>query len=183
MARVEYFFDYVSPFAYLADTQLPDLARRCGAEIVYRPFYLGGVMQAASQISAPSNKQRNVLPPSATCAFIDSRRSAVSLTVLVRVGGDLVSPLAGGELALRPPSAGCAASAQPPVDGMPALRRPFRGKVPPIPPRPSAQKDAVRTKILPLLLKRLWETRKIRIWEILFPIPAPRRMNRRHVSF
>ena len=23
MARLEYFFDYVSPFAYLADTQLP----------------------------------------------------------------------------------------------------------------------------------------------------------------
>jgi len=47
MARIEYFFDYVSPYAYLADTQLSALAARTGAEIVYRPFFLGGVMQAA----------------------------------------------------------------------------------------------------------------------------------------
>ncbi|MFN8643964.1 MAG: 2-hydroxychromene-2-carboxylate isomerase [Candidatus Binatia bacterium] len=46
MPRVEYFFDYVSPFAYLADTQLPALAQRAGAEIVHRPFFLGGVTQA-----------------------------------------------------------------------------------------------------------------------------------------
>ena len=48
MARLEYFFDYVSPFAYLADTQLPALLERTGAEIVYRPFFLGGVMVAPS---------------------------------------------------------------------------------------------------------------------------------------
>lgn len=47
MPRLEYYFDYVSPFAYLADTQLPALAQRTGAEIVHRPFFLGGVMQAA----------------------------------------------------------------------------------------------------------------------------------------
>lgn len=46
MARLEYFFDYVSPFAYLADTQLPALIERTGADLVYRPFFLGGVMQA-----------------------------------------------------------------------------------------------------------------------------------------
>lgn len=54
MAKLEYFFDYVSPFAYLADTQLPQLAARTGAEIVYRPFLLGGVMQA-SHNSPPIN--------------------------------------------------------------------------------------------------------------------------------
>jgi len=47
MPRLEYFFDYVSPFSYLADTQLPKLVERTGAEIVYRPFLLGGVMNAA----------------------------------------------------------------------------------------------------------------------------------------
>lgn len=47
MPRLEYFFDYVSPFAYLADTQLPALVERTGAEIVYRPFFLGGVMKAS----------------------------------------------------------------------------------------------------------------------------------------
>jgi len=54
MPRLEYFFDYVSPFAYLADTQLPALLERTGAEIVYRPFFLGGVMQA-SKNSPPIN--------------------------------------------------------------------------------------------------------------------------------
>jgi 2-hydroxychromene-2-carboxylate isomerase len=47
MARLEYFFDYVSPFSYLADTQIPALIERTGAELVYRPFFLGGAMQAA----------------------------------------------------------------------------------------------------------------------------------------
>jgi 2-hydroxychromene-2-carboxylate isomerase len=47
MTRLEYFFDYVSPYAYLADSQVEALAERAGAEIVYRPFFLGGVMQAA----------------------------------------------------------------------------------------------------------------------------------------
>lgn len=45
--RVEYFFDYVSPFSYLADSQLPALMERTGANLVYRPFFLGGVMKAS----------------------------------------------------------------------------------------------------------------------------------------
>ena len=44
--RLEYFFDYVSPFTYLADSQLPPLVQRTGCELVYRPMLLGGVMQA-----------------------------------------------------------------------------------------------------------------------------------------
>jgi 2-hydroxychromene-2-carboxylate isomerase len=44
--RLEFFFDYTSPFSYLADSQLPGLAHRTGAEIVYRPVFLGGVMNA-----------------------------------------------------------------------------------------------------------------------------------------
>ena len=43
---VEFYFDYVSPFSYLADSQMPGLAKRTGATIVYRPMFLGGVMQA-----------------------------------------------------------------------------------------------------------------------------------------
>ena len=45
-ARCEYFFDYVSPFSYLADSQIEGLAERTGAEIVHRPMFLGGVMQS-----------------------------------------------------------------------------------------------------------------------------------------
>jgi 2-hydroxychromene-2-carboxylate isomerase len=44
--QVDYFFDYVSPFSFLANTQLAGISERTGAEFVYRPFLLGGVMQA-----------------------------------------------------------------------------------------------------------------------------------------
>ena len=45
--QLEYFFDYVSPFSYLANSQVPGLVERTGVELVHRPFFLGGVMKAA----------------------------------------------------------------------------------------------------------------------------------------
>ena len=45
MASIEFFWDPVSPYTYLASTQLPTLAREAGVALVYRPFFLGGVMQ------------------------------------------------------------------------------------------------------------------------------------------
>jgi 2-hydroxychromene-2-carboxylate isomerase len=55
--QIEFYFDYGSPFSYLADTQLPALAQRNGAEIVYRPILLGGIFKAtgnASPITIPA---------------------------------------------------------------------------------------------------------------------------------
>jgi 2-hydroxychromene-2-carboxylate isomerase len=55
--QIEFYFDYGSPFSYLADTQLPALAQRTGAEIVYRPILLGGIFKAtgnSSPISIPA---------------------------------------------------------------------------------------------------------------------------------
>jgi len=43
---IEFFFDYVSPYSYLGNSELERVAARAGAEIVYRPMFLGGVMQA-----------------------------------------------------------------------------------------------------------------------------------------
>jgi 2-hydroxychromene-2-carboxylate isomerase len=43
---VEFFYDFTSPTAFLAWTQLPKIAARTGAKLVYRPMFLGGVMQA-----------------------------------------------------------------------------------------------------------------------------------------
>ena len=52
MARsFEFFFDYGSPYSYLADTQLPGLVERTGAELVYRPMLLGGVFKATGNRS------------------------------------------------------------------------------------------------------------------------------------
>ena len=48
---IEFFFDYGSPYSYLANAVLPDLARRHGAELVYRPMLLGGVFKATGNAS------------------------------------------------------------------------------------------------------------------------------------
>jgi 2-hydroxychromene-2-carboxylate isomerase len=49
--RVEFFFDFGSPTAYLAWTQLPRIAMECRAEIVWRPMLLGGVFKATGNQS------------------------------------------------------------------------------------------------------------------------------------
>ena len=42
---IDFYFDFVSPYSYLAITQLPALARQHGAEIVYKPFRLLELMK------------------------------------------------------------------------------------------------------------------------------------------
>ena len=44
--KVEFFFDVISPAAYIAWNVIPKIAETADAELVYRPFFLGGVMQA-----------------------------------------------------------------------------------------------------------------------------------------
>ena len=48
---LEFFFDYGSPYSYLADTQLAGLVERTGAELVYRPMLLGAVFKATGNQS------------------------------------------------------------------------------------------------------------------------------------
>ena len=51
MARsLEFFFDYGSPYSYLADTQLPALRARSGCEIVYRPMRFDALAQAVERV-------------------------------------------------------------------------------------------------------------------------------------
>ncbi len=51
---LEFFFDYVSPFSYLADTQLPALLERTGASIIYKPILLGGIFKASNNTPPPT---------------------------------------------------------------------------------------------------------------------------------
>ena len=53
---VDFYFDFGSPAAYLAYTQLPKLATDTGASVVMKPMLLGGVFQATGNrppISVP----------------------------------------------------------------------------------------------------------------------------------
>ncbi len=43
---LEFFFDFMSPYSYLAATRLGEVARRAGAAVRWRPVYLPGVMRA-----------------------------------------------------------------------------------------------------------------------------------------
>ena len=49
--EVEFYFDVGSPAAYLAWKQIPKIAAETGAQVVYRPFLLGGVFQATGNKS------------------------------------------------------------------------------------------------------------------------------------
>jgi len=77
MPRVEFFYDYGSPYSYLADTRLAALVRRTGAELVYRPMLLGGVFKATG------NKSPFVEPVEAKRAYfgVELRRWVEKLGV------------------------------------------------------------------------------------------------------
>ena len=51
MKRVDFYFDFGSPTAYLAWTQLPAIAMDCRAEIAWKPMLLGGVFKATGNAS------------------------------------------------------------------------------------------------------------------------------------
>lgn len=51
---IDFFFDFMSPFAYLAHSQLPDLARRHGYELRYCPIDLPAAKAAAGNTGPPN---------------------------------------------------------------------------------------------------------------------------------
>jgi 2-hydroxychromene-2-carboxylate isomerase len=51
MKTFEFWFDFGSPAAYLAFTQIPSIEAETGAKAVYRPMLLGGVFQATGNHS------------------------------------------------------------------------------------------------------------------------------------
>lgn len=51
MPHLEFFFDYGSPYSYLANARLPALTRRTAVEVSYRPMLLGGVFKATGNRS------------------------------------------------------------------------------------------------------------------------------------
>lgn len=46
MNTVDFYYDFISPAAYLAHTQLPELCQRHDAQLNYKPMLLGGVFKA-----------------------------------------------------------------------------------------------------------------------------------------
>ena len=48
---LEFYYDYGSPYSYLADTQVEAIAKRAGATLVRKPMLLGGVFKATGNAS------------------------------------------------------------------------------------------------------------------------------------
>ena len=60
MARtLEFYFDYGSPYSYLADTQVEAIAERAGATLVRKPMLLGGVFKATGNHSPAELPQKS----------------------------------------------------------------------------------------------------------------------------
>ncbi len=64
--RLDFFFDFSSPFAYLASTAFEALAIRTGARLVYRPFLLGALFKKIGTpdvpiFSMPEAKRRDAM--------------------------------------------------------------------------------------------------------------------------
>jgi 2-hydroxychromene-2-carboxylate isomerase len=56
---LEFYYDYGSPYSYLADTQVEAVARRAGATLVRKPMLLGGVFKATGNSSPAALAQKS----------------------------------------------------------------------------------------------------------------------------
>ena len=78
MKRVDFFYDFACPYAYLAHTQIEALCARTGAELVWRPFLLGGVFRALGTPDVPAA----MMPaPKARLNLLDMHRWALAFGV------------------------------------------------------------------------------------------------------
>ena len=48
--HLEFFFDFASPYSYIASHQIEAVAEKPGTELVWQPFVLGGVFQAMESL-------------------------------------------------------------------------------------------------------------------------------------
>lgn len=58
MQTLEFFFDLLSPFSYLASTQVEAVCARTGAALAWKPFLLGAVFKATENASPLSNPHK-----------------------------------------------------------------------------------------------------------------------------
>ena len=70
MSHIDFYFDFLSPYAYLANSQLPALAQKYGYTISYRPIDLNAAKLAAGN-TGPATAQ---MPPKLRYAMADLTR-------------------------------------------------------------------------------------------------------------
>jgi 2-hydroxychromene-2-carboxylate isomerase len=75
MPVMEFFYDFMSPYSYLASTRVEAEARRAGGEVRFRPFLLGGVFKATG------NHPPQETPAKLRHMWVDLQRWARRLSV------------------------------------------------------------------------------------------------------
>ncbi len=78
MAELEFFYDFVSPYSYLASTRVEAEARKVGTRVRFRPFLLGGVFKATA------NKAPLETPAKLAHMWVDLQRWSRRLDVPLR---------------------------------------------------------------------------------------------------
>ena len=51
--QIDFYFDVVSPYTYVASKLIEEVAQRCNAELRWKPILLGGIFKAVGTQSAP----------------------------------------------------------------------------------------------------------------------------------
>lgn len=59
--RLEFFYDYSSPWTYLAFTRIEEVCHRAGAELVWKPILVGGIFNTVNP-SVYQARERPVVP-------------------------------------------------------------------------------------------------------------------------
>ena len=75
---LDFYYDIVCPYAYMASTQIADLAGRYGVEVHYKPVLLGGLFQHHNSASIPA---KTWVPAKQILGLKDIYRSAQRLGV------------------------------------------------------------------------------------------------------
>jgi 2-hydroxychromene-2-carboxylate isomerase len=70
MLQVEFFYDFSSPYSYLASTQIEGLEARTGAAVIWRPFALGHVFKETG------NRMNSAVPAKGKYMIRDVQRWA-----------------------------------------------------------------------------------------------------------
>lgn len=76
---IEFFYDVVSAYSYLASTQIAGLEARTGERVVWRPMFLGGLYQAVG------NQMPAALPARARWIVTDAGRWAAEYGVAFQI--------------------------------------------------------------------------------------------------
>ncbi|MGQ0526352.1 MAG: DsbA family protein, partial [Betaproteobacteria bacterium] len=52
--RIDFYFDFSSPYGYFASTRIEDIATRHGRDVIWRPILLGAVFKVTGQQPLPT---------------------------------------------------------------------------------------------------------------------------------